>query len=126
MPNLIAYRDFQFGMNLLSAVGWTQLEHAKRGRQRIIETAVPHWRLTMILEGVEAGESSTAVESFSKGERPPENAEISNRKQQRNKVGAVMHMRWGSEKWTAGRILKVEIMLEDCVSLTAFIHFSWA
>lgn len=51
-------------MNLLSAVKWTQLEHAKRGRKRIIETVLPHWRLTMIL-GVDAGESSTAAESFS-------------------------------------------------------------
>lgn len=86
MANLIAYRDFQFGMNLLSAVRWTQLKHPMRGRQRIIETVRLHWKLEMTLEGEEAGESSTAVESV--GERR-ENllrmAENSNRKQQRNK-----------------------------------------
>lgn len=86
MANLIAYRDFQFGMNLLSAVRWTQLKHARRGRQRIIETVRQHRRLKMTLEGDEAGESSTDVESFSERRenllRMPEN---SNWKQQRNK-----------------------------------------
>lgn len=86
MTNLIAYRDFQFGMNHLSAVRWTQLKHARRGRQKIIETVCLHWRLKMTLEGEEAGESSTDVESFSERRenllRMPEN---SNRKQQRNK-----------------------------------------
>jgi len=85
VANLIAYRDFQFGMNLLSAVRWTQLKHATRGRQRIIETVRLHWRLKMTLEGEEAGESSTDVESFSERRenllRMPEN---SKRKQQRN------------------------------------------
>lgn len=43
--------------------------------------------------------------------------EISNGKQQRKKVFAVMHMR--REKWTAGKILKVETIrvLEEYVSL---------
>ncbi len=47
VANLTAYRNVQFGMNLLRAVRWTQLKHARRGRQRIIEMVRLHWRLKM-------------------------------------------------------------------------------
>lgn len=63
----------------------------------------------MILQGVEAGESSTAVERFGvRRETSRERLRFQTWKQQRNKVG--MHMR--REKWTAGKIVKVETVLE--------------